>query len=149
MFNKKTFFTLLFFFAFGFANAQDISQSEVPSIVLNNFLPEFPKATDIEWKMDGNLYRADFEMRWNKDYDVWYDGTGEKVKQRIEIEKRELPPSIVSKVSTDFKGYRIEGAERMTKGKKVYYELEMDANLKGDWKIMIDEKGKILSLESD
>ena len=48
------------------AQAQDIPQSQVPSIIVNKFNKEFPKASDIEWEMDGNLYNVDFEMGWNK-----------------------------------------------------------------------------------
>ena len=43
--------------------AQDIPKSQVPSVIVNNFKKEFPKANDIEWEMQGDLYNVDFKIK--------------------------------------------------------------------------------------
>ena len=137
------------FSLFGFVQAQSISKSQVPSVVLNKFKTQFPKATEVKWEMDGYLYRVGFEMRWNIDHEVWYNAYGETVKHKEELEKGKLPAAVVSRISTDFKGYKIEGAEKMTTDNKVFYEVELDAFLKQELKVTVDANGKMLSQEEN
>ena len=43
------------------SQAQDILQINVPSIIVNEFNKQFPKATDIEWETHGNLYNLSLQ----------------------------------------------------------------------------------------
>ncbi|MBT2162307.1 PepSY-like domain-containing protein [Zobellia barbeyronii] len=131
------------------AQAQDIPQSQVPSIIVNKFNKEFPKASDIEWEMDGNLYNVDFEMGWNKDHDVWYNAEGDVVKHKEEIAKSELPKAVKDRIKTDFKGYSVDDLERITDNDKVVYKLELDALTQQDWDAIIDADGNLISKIED
>ena len=48
--------------------AQDLTESQVPSVIVNNFKKEFPKASDVEWEKKGEQYNVEFEIGWGIDY---------------------------------------------------------------------------------
>lgn len=58
------------------SQAQDILQSQIPSVIQNQFNSQFPKATAVEWEMDGSYYSVEFELTWNIDHEVWYNTEG-------------------------------------------------------------------------
>ena len=60
--------------------AQDMRQSDVPSVVVNNFKKEFPKAKDVEWEMKGDVYNVEFEIGLFTDYKAWYEASGKIIK---------------------------------------------------------------------
>jgi hypothetical protein len=140
-------FTLIFaaLTVLGTAQAQQIPKSQVPSIVLNNFDTQFPKATDVEWELKGALYLVDFETNWNVDHEIWYDAAGKMTKHREEIAKNTLPAAVLSKINTEFKGYDIDEAEKVTTDNGVCYVVELDAFLKEEWEVTLDENGTIIS----
>jgi hypothetical protein len=129
--------------------AQDIKQSQVPSLVVNNFQQKFPKARDIEWKMDGDLYKVDFETGLlGKDQKSWYDQTGNLVRHKEEISKSDLPKNILAKINAEFSGYRIDDVKKITEGGKETYTLELKKFTK-EWKVAFDPEGNILSKIAD
>lgn len=129
--------------------AQDIPQSQVPSVILNEFNKQFPKATDLEWEMDGNLYNADFEISWNIDHEVWYNAEGKMVKHKEDISKSELPKAVNNRIQEDFSGYSIDDLERITDNGKVVFKMELNALTQTDWDIVIDSEGKVISKIAD
>ncbi|MDO6517710.1 PepSY-like domain-containing protein [Zobellia uliginosa] len=143
---------ILFFAALGtlsFSQAQDLPKSQVPSVILNQFNSQFPKATDVEWEMDGTLYNVEFEIGWNRDHDVWYDAEGKMVKQKEEIASKELPQAVHKTIETDFKGYSTDDVERITDEGKIFYKMELNSLLKQDWEVVFDANGNILSQIED
>ncbi|MCO6360465.1 PepSY-like domain-containing protein [Roseivirga pacifica] len=131
------------------SQAQDIPYSQVPSIIVNEFNKQFPKAKDVEWEMDGSLYNVDFEIGWSMDHEVWYNAEGKMVKHKEDISKSELPKAINDRLRTDFKGYSIDDMERITDNDKVVYKMELKALTKQDWDIIIDAAGNVLSKIAD
>ncbi|MAU17001.1 MAG: hypothetical protein CMH46_15845 [Muricauda sp.] len=129
--------------------AQDIPQSQVPSVIVNEFNKQFPKATDVEWEMDGSLYNVEFEIGWNIDHEVWYNAEGKVVKHKEDISKSELPKAVIDRIKTDFKGYSIDDLERISDNGKVVYKMELDALTLQDFDVVVDSKGKILSKIAD
>src|SRR5690606_38063889 len=113
--------------------AQDIPQGQIPSVILNQFNKQFPKATDIEWEMNGDLYNVDFETGWNIDHEVWYNAEGKIVKHKEDISKAKLPKVVKDRIQSDFKGYFIDDLERITNNGKVAYKMEMNALTQTDW----------------
>ncbi len=76
--------------------AQDLLQSDVPSVVVNNFQKAFPKVYDVEWELKGELYEVDFETGVSIDHEAWYDKTGKLVKHKQEIAKTDLPKAVLN-----------------------------------------------------
>ncbi|NIJ44193.1 hypothetical protein FHR24_000632 [Wenyingzhuangia heitensis] len=130
---------------FGFTQAQDLFTSEIPSVILNNFNLKYPKARDVEWERKGTNYEVEFETNWNKDHEIWYSATGEIVKHKEDISKKELPEKIQNKINIDFKGYYINDVERVVAYNKTHYKMDVNALLKDNWEIVIDQNGEILS----
>lgn len=131
------------------AVAQDIPQSQVPSVVVNNFQKAFPKATGVEWEMDGDRYKVEFEVGLlSLDHDAWYDKAGQLLRHKEEISKSDLPRKVTAKVKQEFKGYRIEDVEKITEGNKIIYTLDVKSRME-EWKLAVDSEGNLLSKVAD
>lgn len=129
--------------------AQDISRSQVPSVILNKFQQEFPKAVDIDWQIQGELYKVDFEIGPKRiDHDIWYTREGKVSKHKKEISKQNLPAPVMAKIKSDFPGFRISDTKQITEGNKVIYSLELN-KLMQEWKMTFDPEGNILSQVAD
>lgn len=128
--------------------AQDIHHSQVPSVVANNFKKEFPKASDIEWEMDGENYNVEFETGWGTDHEIWYDASGKMIKHVEEIASKDLPAPVSSKIKSDFSELRIDGAKKITEGSDVSYSVELE-NFTEEWKVIFSSAGEILHQIND
>lgn len=131
-----------------FVQAQDIPKSQVPSVILNKFETSYPKATDIEWEMDGDLYNVEFEIGRDTDHDAWYDASGNEVRHKEEIPSSKLPASVTQTLESDFKGYRIDDVEKITTPDAITYSMELDSPSE-EWQVIIDDKGAIVDQRRD
>lgn len=128
--------------------AQDINPSQVPSVVANSFKKEFPKASDIEWKKDGDNFKVDFEIGWFTDHEIWYDAAGQLIKHVEEIAKGDLPKAVTSKIDIDFSELKIDGAKKITEGDQVSYAVELE-NFSEEWKVIFSNTGETLQKIND
>lgn len=135
--------TVLAFGIFNMASAQKIQKSEVPSVILNQFNVQFPKAKDVEWKIVGQQYKVEFELPRDKDHDVWYNSGGEIVKHKEELQKKDLPESIRKQINQEYKDYKIDDVDRITEGKSVVYVVEVEKR-GTEIKLRYDQNGKRL-----
>lgn len=131
------------------SQAQDIMQSQVPSVVVNIFHTAFPKATDVEWEMDGMHYNVEFETGWNVDHEIWYTATGEMVRHKEDIPVSELPTAVRQRIDTDFSGYSIDDLERITEGSNTSFKMELNSLMKQDWDVVIGADGTVLNQMAD
>lgn len=129
--------------------AQDILQSQIPAVILNQFNSQFPKATDVEWEMDGSNYTVEFELNWNIDHEVWYNTEGKIVKHKEDISSSDLPKVVNERIQTDFSGYSIDDVERITDNGIVVYKMELNHLMQQDWDVVIDASGNVLSKMAD
>jgi len=121
--------------------AQDISQAEVPSVVLNTFQSKFPNAVDIEWEMEGDLYKVEFEIG-KFDHDVFIDKSGNVKRHKEAILKSDLPAAIKEKLKSQFKDYRVEDVDRIESEGQVTYKVDLDGN-RGDRKVYFAPDGTV------
>ena len=135
------------FFSVGEAFAQDIPQRQVPETVVNSFKQAFPKARDIDWEMDGDMYKVEFKTGVRNDHDVWFDKAGEQTRHEEEVSEKELPNAVTSKIKSEFTGYRVDDVKKITQG-KVTYTLEVK-KLKEEWKLVLDADGNVVSKIAD
>ncbi|MBP8754742.1 MAG: PepSY-like domain-containing protein [Chitinophagales bacterium] len=131
------------------SQAQDILQSQIPSVIQNQFNSQFPKATAVEWEMDGSYYSVEFELTWNIDHEVWYNTEGKMVKHKEDISPSELPKVVSERIQTDFSGYSIDDLERITDNGEVVYKMELNHIMQQDWDVVIDANGKVLNKMAD
>lgn len=138
---KKLIFAICLAGASTVAVAQDIRQSEVPSVVLNAFQSKFSNAADVEWEMKGDLYKVEFEIG-KFDHDLWIDKNGKVVKHKEELSKSDLPPAINDKIKAEYKDYRVDDVYKIESDGKVTYEVELDGN-RGDREITFAPDGTV------
>ena len=144
---KKYFLVSLmtFLLAVNAAFAQKIHKSSVPSIIVNNFHQNFPRAYDVEWKLENELYKVEFETGLRRyDHTVWFDSLGQMKRHKEEISKSKLPAQVTQKINSDFAGYRISDVKKITERKSVLYTLEVK-RFNDEWKVSIDSDGNIIS----
>lgn len=127
--------------------AQDISEAQVPSLVLNAFKKDFPKASDVEWELKGTEYNVDFEIGF-ADHEAWFDSSGKIVKHREEIKQSELPESVCATLKKEFSGFRISDIKKIKTESSITYEV--DAKKANDeWELTLDDSGKIVNKKAD
>ncbi|MBM7417512.1 MULTISPECIES: PepSY-like domain-containing protein [Chryseobacterium] len=130
-------------------SAQDIRQSEVPSVILNHFQKSFPKAADIDWEIKGNYYEVEFETGFlGDDHKILYSRDGKLVRHEEEISKSNLPKTVLASIKRSFNGYRTDDIKKITEGGKVIYNVELK-NYSQEWKVVFDEQGRILQKKED
>ncbi|SFB73395.1 Putative beta-lactamase-inhibitor-like, PepSY-like [Flexibacter flexilis DSM 6793] len=147
--NKLKISVLLLGLAANAAWAKDIPQSKVPSVIVNNFQQNFPKASGIEWEQDGQLFKVEFEIgMFGTDHDAWYDQTGKLVKHKEEINKTDLPAKVQASLSKNFANFKTEEAQKMTENEKVTYVVEVEKKSE-EWKVSFDADGNIIAKIAD
>jgi len=120
--------------------AQDIPQSQVPSLVLNAFSADYPNATDVDWEKKGEIFNVDFEIG-GTDHEAWLDASGKVIKLEKDIKKASLPAPVTATIANQFKEYKIDEAEQIEKDGKTYYKVELDGTT-GDRTVFFDTAGK-------
>ncbi len=143
---KKNFLLTAFVFLLGagISTAKDIPQSLVPSVIVNKFQQQFPNAQDIEWEIKGEYYEVEFEIGWpDLDHKILYDLKGNIILHKQEIPYSQLPAKIVSKLETEYAGYRVKSIQKIESRGKAIYKLTVKT-YKEKWKLELDAQGNIL-----
>lgn len=130
------------------AHTQDINQSEVPSVIVNNFKQEFPKVYDVEWEKKGENYEVEFENDKSKEHEVVFNLSGEIIKHKAEITQKELNKSIKNTLRNEFSECIVSDVEMIEEKGVKTYRMELKSIFK-EWDVIINEKGEILQKEED
>lgn len=131
------------------AFGQDMEQSQVPSLIVNNFQLKYPKASDVEWERAGEAYKVEFETGANRlDHDIWYDKTGKIIRHKEELLQGDLPEAILSTINKDFPGYHMDDVHRVTESGSTKYLLDLESGA-DEWEVVFDTKGNVLSKIAD
>jgi hypothetical protein len=121
--------------------AQDIPQSQVPSLVLNAFQLKYSNVTDLEWELKDDLYKAEFEIG-TRDHDLWIDNAGNIKKHKEDFPKGQLPSSVRKKIASEFKDYKIDDVDKIQMDKKVLFQVDLDGP-RGDREVLFTADGEI------
>jgi len=122
---KKTF---LLISAMGFALmscGQNIAAADVPSLVLNTFKATFTNAVDIEWEKKKDHFEADFEIG-TADHEVQINPAGNILLHKQQISTLDLPKVITDQITSKFKDFKLDEADKLEKDGKIYYQVELD-----------------------
>lgn len=141
-------FTIIALMSTNLSFAQEISPGQVPSVVLNKFTKEFPKARSVDWEKEASNYKVEFELGWNVDHEIRYNSTGEITMHSHDISKKELPQAALNALNTEFNDFRVEDVKRIATGAEVVFSMEANS-LFTDWKLVMDQNGKIVSRVQD
>jgi uncharacterized protein (DUF2249 family) len=123
--------------------AQDMPESQVPSVIVNNFKKEFPKAYDVEWEKKGEQYNVEFEIGTGTDYEAWFTNSGKLIKYKQEITITNLPQAIKDAIHTNYPGFRIGEAKKYVENGVETYKVEIEKGSE-ELKLLFSKDGKIL-----
>lgn len=129
-------------------SAQDMNPTDVPSDLKNTFEQAYPKATDVEWEMEGDTYKVEFEID-NEDQEIWYAADGKTNKMEKDLRENELPEAITSAISSNYAGYKIDSVEMTEQNGTTTYEVELEKGWDDEKKVVFDADGKVLSERND
>jgi hypothetical protein len=107
-----------------FATAQDLKETEVPSVVVNSFKGQFTNALKTEWEKKGNNYEAEFEVG-TVEHAVILDPSGKVLMQEQDIANTELPAAVTNAIKQNYKGYELDEAEKVEYNGQAYYKVEL------------------------
>jgi uncharacterized membrane protein YkoI len=122
---KKT-FLLMTAMSFSLMSCgQDLSAADVPSLVLNAFKARFANAVDIEWEKKKDHYEADFEIG-TADHEVQINPAGKILIHKQQISTLDLPEVIANQITSEYKDFKLDEADKLEKDGKIYYQVELD-----------------------
>lgn len=129
-------------FFVGNSFAQNISQSNIPAVVLNSFQLKFPNAEDVSWKLEHGNYRIKFEVN-SKINDLYLDYKGNIIKYHQDLWGSEVPEKVLNTIKSKVKYFDLNDADLVKDGHDIVYEINFEIERK-DHDFWIDEKGKLL-----
>ena len=107
-----------------FAIAQEIKETEVPSVVMNSFKGQFSDAQKPEWEKLNDKYEVEFEQG-TAERGAVLDASGKVLMLKQEIENNEVPAAVVNTIKQNYGGYDLDEAEKIEYNGKTYYEVEL------------------------
>lgn len=127
--------------------AQDISQNNVPAVVLNAFQVKYGNASDVEWRLEKGNYRVKFEVN-SKDHELRLDDRGKIVKHEQDLYVSEIPKVVLETIQKKVPFFDVEDADKITENGKTTFEINFEIDGK-DHDFWIDEKGILLKYEKE
>ena len=127
--------------------AQNISQSNVPAVVLNAFQINFPGAEDVKWKLEKGNYRVEYRVN-SKIHHLSMDNKGQMLKHSQDLYASEIPKAVLETIRSKEAYFDLHDADRFEEGYKIVYEI----NFKKDGKehfFWINEKGELLKYRKE
>ncbi len=141
---SKLHFLILLFITISFTSCDnDITMSEVPSIVENTFKSKFVQAKNVEWEFANNIYEVSFEIE-NVDHDALLDSSGNLLKYKYKIDGTAVPQSVRTFLKENYPQEKWNDAEYIEDKDSKYYQIELDGFFT-DKKLVVDSSGKLLS----
>ena len=106
------------------AIAQEIKETEVPSVVMNSFKGLFADAQKADWEKLNDKYEVEFEQGTTERGAV-LDASGKVLMLKQEIANPEVPAAVSNAIKQNYKSYDLEEAEKIEYEGKTYYEVEL------------------------
>lgn len=141
--NKAIKLMAIFLLGTGSIFAQDLTEAQVPSVIVNNFKKEFPKAYDVEWEKKGEQYNVDFEVGSGVDYEAWFTSTGKLIKYKQDITSANLPQAVKDAIDANYKGFRIDEAKKYVENGVETYKVEIEKGVV-EHKLLFSKDGKAI-----
>ena len=141
---KKVLFITALLGVFGFANAQKVTDAELPAAVKAMFKSTSPTATGVKWEKEDGNYEGHYKSGGTEMTTV-IDPSGKLVQTEVAISGSALPKAAINYLAKNQPGKKIvEAAKIKDASGKISYEAEVD---KKDY--TFDEKGNFVKTEED
>ena len=126
------------------ANAQTVTNAEVPAVVKTKFASLYPNVKVEKWKKEKENYKAEFDEN-KTEMCVIIDAKGDLVKTKSKIEASELPASAKEYIEKNHAGKKITKACKMTDAKgDTHYKAEV-----GEMDLIFDANGTFVKEEKE
>lgn len=129
-------------------SAQDMNANDVPSDIRTSFEQTYPNAKDVEWEMEGDSFKVEFEIA-REDHEIWYTSEGNTSKMEQEISENDLPNAVKSVIAGNYEGYTIDSVEMIEENGSTTYEVELEKRGDDDKEVVCDADGTVLSEMND
>lgn len=126
---------------------QNISQSDIPAVVLNSFQLEYPHAEDVSWRLVKGNYHIKFEVN-NKFNELYLDYKGNSLKFHQDLWGSEVPDVVLKTLKSKVKFFDLEDADFIKEGNEIVYEINFEIDGK-DYDFWINEKGKLIKYRKE
>lgn len=123
-------------------DADDNSNVETPSVVLNTFQSKFPNAQDIEWEKIQDNFEVEFEVD-QTEYTALLSPDGKLIKHKNDISLSELPEAVRLYLEEGYETKNIDDIEVLNIEESTYYQVEIERDLSTE-KIVLDINGEII-----
>lgn len=118
-----------------------------PTKPATKFKADFPKASDVEWETDGNIYEVEFDIRF-RDWKAYYDAEGNLLMTVEEIYRSELPAVVKNAAEAKYPKYHFEDIDKIRRGTEVFYKIEMELR-DTEIELLIQSDGAIMNEKTD
>jgi hypothetical protein len=130
--------------AFGsVACSSTINPGDVPSVVQNALIKNFPEARDIDWDLKAGVYEAEFnigktglEARFNKD--------GRLLESETDILIGDLPAPVKVALDSQYAGWKIDDISKIEKEKVLSYKIELEKKGSKDLDVVFGADGAVV-----
>ena len=130
-------------FACGALFSQQVPTKQMPSVIVNQFNNDFPKAKYIEWELKNNIYTVEFELSSGKDYEAWYSFSGDQIRVQEELTVSKLPKVVISSIRNNYPAHCIEDVEKITENKTVSYKIDIE-HKNHEQTLLVSNSGSII-----
>lgn len=124
-------------------HAQKVKEAEVPAPVKAAFTKLYPAVKDVDWEKEETYYEAEFELN-AIETSVLIDTQGNLKETETEIAVSALPKNITDYIATNFAGYKIKEAAKISDASgTVTYEAEVSKG-SDKYDLIFDSNGAFL-----
>lgn len=136
---KKLILMLVAFATAGYANAQTLSDANVPAAVKSALSQKYPSVKKVNWEKEGGNYEAVYTLNGTENSAVLNE-KGNILETEIELKQSQLPAQALQYLSKNYPNKKISGAAKTTSADgKVLYEAQVNGK-----EIMFDTAGKLV-----
>lgn len=136
---KRLVFILALMVTVSLANAQKVSEKDIPAAIKSTFQQKYPNVKSIKWEKEKGNYEAGFK-EGKTNYSVLIDPSGHIIETEAEITIVELPADARAYVTKNYPHKNIKEAAKITDARDhVSFEAEIDGR-----DLIFDSTGKFL-----
>ena len=119
-----------------------ISPASIPSAVREAFYTRYPKAIRVKWEMEGTFYEVEF-INDNFKHESLFKTDGTWVRTEIDLTPNtaQLSSAILSHISTNYPGWRIDDVDLIQVPDDEYFEIELEKAGQPDIILLIRRDG--------
>ncbi len=131
----------IFIFFSGSAYTQNISQDDIPAVVLNGFQLKYPNASDVTWKLNKGNYQISYKVN-AKANKLLLDYRGSVIEHSQDLYTSEIPRAVLNTIRTKVNHFDIQDADKQEKNGKTTYIIQFKIDGK-NYYFWIEENGAL------